>query len=119
MSSGDVTGASDPLHDLTICTVSFHHAPHLKLNHELVRRMNPNMHIRWIVGENSPVESPCRLADGALDDVTVLATEALQADGPRSSHRHTTALRACISAVKTRFFVVLDPDFYIGRPGWA
>jgi hypothetical protein len=119
MSSGEAAGHSAEPYDLTICTVSYQHAPHLRLNYELVRRLNPNTNIRWIVGENSPIGSLSRLVDGTMTGMKVLATEGLTPDGPKSNNRHTTALRACIGAVETRYFVVLDPDFYVGRYGWA
>lgn len=119
MSFTEPAGSADPQFDLTICTVSFHHAPHLRLNYDLVRRLNPNTKIRWVIGENTPPESPLRLDDNIMSGVTLLATSELVPDGPRSNHRHTTALRKCIAAVETRYFVVLDPDFYVLRGGWA
>lgn len=105
--------------ELTICTVSFHHAPHLRLNYELVRRLNPNMKIRWVIGENSPLDSDRRLTPDEFADTTVLATESLGEEGMIGAQRHMVAMKACLAEAKTRFVLLLDPDFYVLRADWA
>ncbi len=106
-------------YELTICSVSFHHAPHLRLNHELVTRLNPDVRIRWVIGENSPVDSDRRLAQGDLGDATILATETLGEPGFIGAQYHMVAMRACLAEATTRFVLLLDPDFYVLRPNWV
>src|SRR5690606_10106474 len=80
MSSGEMTGVTSQ-YELTICTVSFHHAPHLRLNYDLVRRLNPDTKIRWVIGENSPLDSDRRLGADEFADTTVLSTESMGEEG--------------------------------------
>ncbi len=43
----------------------------------------------------------------------------VDAAGHRPNYQHTEALQRCLEHVKTRFLLVLDPDFYLLRPEWA
>ncbi|HED52099.1 MAG TPA: hypothetical protein ENI83_00955, partial [Gammaproteobacteria bacterium] len=47
--------------ELTICTVSYESTEWLRLNLELVRRLNPDSGFRWLVAENSLADSTTRL----------------------------------------------------------
>jgi hypothetical protein len=118
MSSAELTKSASQ-YELTICTVSFHHAPHLRLNYDLVRRLNPNAKIRWVIGENSPLDSDRRLAPDEFADTTVLATESLGEEGMISAQYHIAAMKACLAEADTRFVLLLDPDFYVLRPNWV
>jgi hypothetical protein len=104
---------------LTICTVSFHHAAHLRLNIDLTARLNPSADIRWIVAENTPVGSELRLAERIAPNVDVLPTEAVvPAQGSKGRHYHIAALHEAIARARTRYMLILDPDFYAIRPNW-
>lgn len=107
------------MHDearMTICTVSFGHARHLALNHDLLTRLNPREwgRVDWMVAENAAEGQPDRVVDTA--SFLVLPGSNERSRG--ASHHHASALNGLLPHVKTRFLLVLDPDFYILRPGW-
>lgn len=101
--------------ELTICSVSYHSAPFLRLNESLTRRLNPGARLHWIVAENSPADSARRL--GEQDQ----AFELLPGAGPGhiATYHHTLALRSCTDRSSTRFVAVIDPDLFVVRPGWV
>jgi len=101
--------------DLSICSVSFHNAPHLVLNWELATHLNPDFNrCRWLIAENTPADAKDRLA--ATDSRFELVPGASPQLVP--NYQHTEALHACLKRADSRFVLVLDPDFYIVRPGW-
>lgn len=103
------------VHDVTICTVSFHNAPHLKLNYEWTEILNQGAGTaHWVVAENSPPQAQDRLT--AEDPCFQVIEGAPPGDAPNL--HHTLALHKCFDYVKTRFALILDPDFYIVRPDW-
>jgi len=107
--------ASKP--QLTICTVSFYNADHIRLNWELTRQLNTGAEsVHWIVAENTPGGAGSAATLWGDDRFTVIA-------GADSSHtptyHHTIALNAALAKATTRFVLVLDPDFYIVRRGWV
>ncbi|WP_299614808.1 hypothetical protein [Pelagibius sp.] len=101
---------------LTICTVSFHNAPHLALNWRLSDALNRDgASLRWVVAENSPLGAPDRLpTDDARFDVIAGASPDYY-----PNFQHAVALHGCFGRVETRFALILDPDFYIVRPNWV
>jgi len=101
---------------VTVCTVSFHNAPHLRLNWMLADALNRDgSEIRWVVAENTPSGSKDRLT---ADDSRFKVIEGV---GPEHvpNFQHTIALHKCFEFVTTRFLLVLDPDFYLVRPQWV
>jgi hypothetical protein len=103
---------------LTICTVSFLSEPYIALNRRLTTVLNPGSSIPWLVIDNSPAGSRA-LASGP--GVTVVrAAEAFDLDHPRApSQHHAAALNRGLDLVRTRYVLVLDPDFFVVRPHWA
>ena len=101
---------------VTVCTVSFHNAPHLRLNWALADALNrEEAQIDWVVAENTPPYSDDRLDPGDQ------RFKVIEGVGPEHSpnFQHTLALHKCFDFVTTRFLLVLDPDFYIVRPNWV
>jgi hypothetical protein len=101
---------------ITVCTVSFHNAPHLRLNWALADALNrEEARIDWVVAENTPPHSDDRLDPGDQ------RFKVIEGVGPEHSpnFQHTLALHKCFDFVTTRFLLVLDPDFYIVRPNWV
>jgi len=101
----------------TICTVSYGHAAHLLLNLQVCRRLNGTAtdRVDWLVAENGPdgldnrmvnTTAPFRLFAGSSN--TILG----------ASYHHADALNQLLTGVRTRFLLVLDPDFYILRCNW-
>ena len=101
--------------ELTICSVSYHNARHLSLNWELADRLTRgDGRLRWVIAENSPEGSDAKLDP---DDRRFLVIPGVGEDH-RDNYQHTEALHKCFEHVRTRFLLVLDPDFYIVRPHW-
>jgi hypothetical protein len=113
--------------DLTICSVSFHSRKFLELNRDLTTRLNPGFSGgNWNVVENTPDGSAERfdfddhrfaVAPGVdaprLDDLPEKRRERW-----RGSYHHGAALNQCVAGVRTRFVLVLDPDFFLVRENW-
>ena len=104
---------------LTICSVSFKSAHYLTLNWELTRQLNTGADFwKWMVIENTPEGAIGKLS---LDDSKFVIMPGM--DVPknitgRASYHHAAALNKVISYVKTRFLLILDPDFFIVRKNW-
>jgi hypothetical protein len=101
--------------ELTICSVSFHNARHLSLNWELADRLTRgDGRLRWVIAENTPDGSEARLDPHDRRFLIIPGVD----DSHRDNYQHTEALHKCFEHVRTRFLLVLDPDFYIVRPHW-
>jgi hypothetical protein len=104
--------------DLTICSVSFDTARHLELNWDLVRYLNPAQPCTWVITENSPPHSR-DLVDPQSGQFVVRRGEAFDSGHPRpASQHHGLGLNRAMESVRSRFVLILDPDFYIVRPNW-
>lgn len=104
--------------NLTICTVSFSSARWLELNLALTRKLNPRASFDWVVAENSTSS-----ADDAIDFKhrefrVVKGAAPVTSRYAAASYHHAAGLKQALQEVRTRFLLVLDPDFYIIRPGW-
>jgi len=102
---------------LTVCTVSYGHAPHLDLNWRLAQRLNAGVEDRleWLVAENAPGTNGVRLS-GAEPQFTHYPGHADRSLG--ASDQHAQALNQLLKHAGGRFVLVLDPDFYILRRDW-
>lgn len=101
------------MHELTICSVSYHSGLHLSANYELTREVNGD--VRWIVAQNGPHEE--------LPRFTVIAgaepPKTIAAGNPNikiASYHHALGLNATLPHVKTRYALFLDPDFFVVPP---
>lgn len=105
--------------DITICTVSYGHRSLIETNIEFVKKMNPEIYPRWIIVENTPPNIKERFASGEVENC--LIKEGIQNDftgiAPGSYH-HATGLNSALKEVKTRYVLVIDPDFYIVKKNW-
>lgn len=106
--------------DLTICTVSYESGPYIGPNLALTERLNPDMNPHhWLICENSPASSPYRFSSSERENVILV--EGLQAEDygkATGSYHHAAGLARLLPLVKTRFLLVLDPDFFIIYPHW-
>ena len=101
--------------ELTICSVSYYNARHLSINWELADRLTRgDGRLHWVIAENTPNGSDAKLDFG---DRRFLVIPGVGEDH-RDNYQHTEALHKCFEHVRTRFLLVLDPDFYIVRPHW-
>lgn len=102
---------------VTLCSVSFRSREFLLQNRALTARLNPQEQIQWLVIENSPPGEPSHLA--AADDFTVIPGQPSARSGKAAgSYHHGAALNAAVRQIKTRYVAILDPDFFVIRPGW-
>ena len=104
--------------DLTICTVSYESLDYLKLNVELVRTMNSNTSYRYLVVENSERDSLKRVHPGIGDIEIIQGPPHRKKVHGSASYHHGEGLNLGLSNIKTRFLLVLDPDFYIILHNW-
>ena len=98
--------------------MSFHSRAYLELNWKLAQHLNPSRRLTWLVIENTP--------GGSDDRVEARSGDFHVSDGyeldpgvwrPASFH-HGIALNKALRLAKSRFVVILDPDFYIVRRDW-
>lgn len=104
--------------ELTICSVSHFGAPLLRLNAWLLRAVDPGARPRWIVVENTPSASD-RLREGEEGFEVVPAARPEGAPAPPPSLDHGEGLNRAVAQARSRFVLVLDPDFYIVWPRWT
>ena len=104
---------------LTICTVSYKHKDLIKANIDLVKKMNPGARVDWIVVENTPNGAEGGLSVGETNGLRVIQGIPNDFSGIASaSYHHESGLNKAIKEVKTRYALILDPDFYIVRKNW-
>ncbi len=110
-----------PSPELTICTVSYNSSLYLKINKAFVDCLNPNVSYQWTVCENSPKDLVYSLS---LDDPDFQVIKGpppekiLTAEQASASYHHAAGLNRLLHQVDTRYALILDPDFFIVRPGW-
>lgn len=103
---------------LTICSVSFGHGHLLRLNAQLSAQLNRDFEQRviWRVAENAPANTE----DCITSEHGPFAIEHGSNETSRgASYHHADALNRLIHTTRTRFLLVLDPDFYILSPDWV
>lgn len=101
--------------ELVLLTVGLaHHAPYLRLSHELLASSLRGR--RWVLVDNSvdealaPLEREC-----GFEWVKGVAPPADAAASGPSMH-HALGLRRGLSAVSSRYLLILDPDFFLLAP---
>jgi hypothetical protein len=109
------------VHDsgVTVCSVSFHNARHLELNWNVTSRLNPMQRLMWVVTANTPSDAD-DLATLGAGHFVVARGSAFDPGRPRpASYHHGIGLNTAMELVRTRFALILDPDFYIVRANWV
>ena len=108
---------------LTICSVyhSLNSKTLLDMNWELTARLNPDASWVWLACDNSPEADRIRVDPARFSEVRGIdhpVLERIFVPPIASTYHHTLGLNALLPAVKTRWALFLDPDFFIVRPGW-
>ncbi len=103
---------------LTVCSVYFSsdHLGFLKLNIDLLKKLNKSIEIRWFIVNNSGQENYSKTSKG----LRIIKGESYPDNIPsyfRGSYHHGAALNKAIKNVRTRYALILDPDFYIITTG--
>lgn len=107
--------------DLTICSVSYNHSEYLYKNIEFSGLLNRRPGIKWLIANNDLDPGDLQKITGTFgESIQVSAGSANNFDQPRKESKHHAAgLNLIVPQVKTRFVLILDPDFFIIRPDWA
>ncbi len=97
----------------------------LELNYALVSKLNPQKNWIWMVADNTPAGKLAEVMDPQKFKVVPgLTMEKLVSSldpiflHMKAGFHHSTAVHGMIPRVQTRFFLLLDSDLYIVRPGW-
>jgi len=109
---------SEVNYDLTICTVSTDETEHINLNYALTKFLNKENKPRWIIVENE-MHNSNRLKSNR-ENFTVLKglDENLKKELRVPNLEHGIALNRSLHNIKTRFVLVIDPDYFIIYPNW-
>ena len=110
----------NPDNELTICSV-YHSRESkrlLELNYNLVRTLNPDADIRWVVANNTPDGFSEKLDPKKF--IIVKGADEISGLLPWmwGSYRHSRALKNTLPHIATRYALILDIDFYILVPSW-
>lgn len=110
-------------YDITICSLSHSRESRIQLerNFDLTRMLNPGARFQWLVGNNAiPGSAESRFEDpeGRFTVYEGAGEQFLDRRPGWKSYRHGAGLAKLFPHVKTRFFAVLDPDFYIVKQNW-
>jgi hypothetical protein len=98
---------------LSILSVKFGSSVWLEQNFELIQRLNPDSNYDFFVVNNDsdPNFKPS-------PEIQVLPVVPRVLHGDKGSYHHAAALNSALPLIKTRFLLILDPDFYVIRPNW-
>jgi len=105
-------------HKLTICTVSFKSTACLDLNYKLTEILNPSASVYWIVADNSPPGYKLDLSPEHENFQIIEGAIFPDNQYAAASYHHAAAMNKTVQEVRTRFLLVLDPDFFIVRHNW-
>jgi Glycosyl transferase family 2 len=98
---------------LSIVSVKFGSKLWLEQNLELIRRLNPNSNYDFFV-----VNNDSDLNFKPSPEIQVLPAVPRVLHGDKGSYHHAAALNSALPLIKTRFLLILDPDFYVIQPNW-
>jgi hypothetical protein len=108
--------------ELTICSVSYKHSRHILENIALTKTLLPNTKLEWLMANNAPeydsFDGVVKYRNGC--NIQIFAGPPNNFEGPgKGSKHHAAGLELVVSHAKTRFVLILDPDFYLIMPNWA
>ncbi len=104
--------------ELTLCSSTYFDKKFLELNWKLTKALNPDMRYLWNVIDNNPPGSE-EYMTLSLPGLHVYKGNYFDTTRKRAdSYHHGNALNKAIRLVKTRFALIIDPDFYILRKNW-
>ena len=97
------------------------------MNYNLIRSLNPDINFKWLITDNTKLDgnnmdvdwsnySFVEVFDGFSMDF-IKKEFSIEKDG-YSNYRHGYCLNYLISQVNTKFFVIIDPDFFVFKEDW-
>ncbi len=108
-----------PTPPLTILTVVIEkHYGYIGQQIALIDALNPGADYRLLVVDNASAGSPSlRVDDPRCTVIAGVDAANFPAEG-RGSYHHAAALNGALAQVDTRHLLIIDPDFFVVRPGW-
>lgn len=110
-----MTTSADSTRSLSIVSVAYPDARLLRTNLELTKHLNPRHQCRWIVVDNTP---GAELGLSSPHGVEILPGVPRVDGRDKGSRHHASSLQKAFDEVRTRFVLLLDPDFYVVRRDW-
>ncbi|MBI1975603.1 MAG: hypothetical protein HYS59_01220 [Candidatus Vogelbacteria bacterium] len=106
--------------EITICSAysSNDTKKELEINHAFVQKMNPGVRLRWLVAEASDIGETEQIDPKKFLVYEGLRTRDIEKNIGWRSVQHAGSLNKLFPHVRTRFLLILDPDFYVVRPHW-
>lgn len=101
--------------DCTILTVCYNDALLFKENIQLMRALNPDTLIDFLVVDNSQKESERALLEKDAYIIEGCGKPTIAGDG---SNHHAHALAKGLTQVATRYLIIIDPDFFVVQRNW-
>ena len=122
MSGEAPVGKERPLPDgpqITLVTVVIEkHYPYIQDQLDLIDALNPGAPFKLLVVDNAAsATGGLSSADPRVRLVAGFDPAPLPLEG-RGSYHHALALNKAARLVDTRYMLVMDPDFFVIRPGW-
>lgn len=107
---------------LTIISASYMSKDFLNKNYELIKRLNPNTPINWIVVQNTPeseLDKDLSMEDSRFTMIKgpALTVQERESSFCRSIH-HAKALNLALAYTNADLILILDPDCFILMPNW-
>ncbi len=105
---------------LTIGSVAYRSRAYLELNVELTRKLNPSLDLaRWLVVDNTPIGEDGRMpkTDARFEMLPGVKKPPLVKG--HASLQHGKALNRVVTSSKSRFLLLMDPDFFVVRKDWV
>jgi hypothetical protein len=106
--------------DLTILSVNFKAKLFLDLNFAYATALNQTGTLKWIIAENTPegMDGGFSLTDKNFQIIPGVETPDINPPILRGSYHHGRAMNKGKNYIKSRFALVLDPDFFIVKKYW-
>ena len=104
---------------ITLVTVVIEkHYPYIQDQLDLIDALNPGADFKLLVIDNAiHATAGLSCADPRVELVPGFDPASLPLEG-RGSYHHALALNKAARLVRTRYMLVMDPDFFVIRPGW-
>lgn len=102
--------------EITICSVSYGCYKYLDLNWELTETLNPEASITWLIADNAIGSRELRMP---VEDERFNIYEGVIKGDLGANWHHAQALMMLLDHVRSKFILVLDPDFYVIRKNWV
>jgi len=102
------------MEDVALLSVKFGDWFWMESNIKLVQSLNPSFKSSWVIVNNDLEEAPDSVKKAGL----TLIRGADRFSCNDESHHHAQAIHIGLQHIRSRFMILMDPDFYVIRPDW-